>query len=275
MKKLSVFVLTLMVLSCNKTTLIEPVIALTCDDTSVFEYNNGLKYTFDKNNRIVKLEQKIKPVNNTYNLQYDKSLLTFTNRYVSANYEEAVTFQLNEKGSIKSFETKSDGTLRKGLYEYDEDNRLIKFSMNYSSINNPNLFQVNNLYYKWENDNIVTVSLYYKYGNEIERLQKTISFEYSNNEILDKDNFYNLVFFDLPNINPESFIGIDYLALNKGKSIKNIPSKFKVSSGTADVFIGGIGQYTYQFDKFNRLESVKISNGVTQDTFKKFNYLCH
>lgn len=275
MKKLSIFILALMVLSCNRATLIEPLVDLTCDDTSVFEYSNGLKYTFDKNNIVVALEQKTKPVINTYDFKYDRTRLIFSDKNISANFEQSRSIALNEKGAIKSYEDNSGETLKKGVYEYDGDNRLMKISVTYSSIDNPNLFQIHYQVLKWENDNIVTMSYYFKYGNESEKLQKAINFKYGNTEILDKDNFYNLAFFDSPNINIGGLLYLDYLGLNKGKAPKNIPVKYTIIDNSGQIADRGVGEYSYQMDKFNRISNIKISNNANQSVVKSFNYLCH
>jgi hypothetical protein len=284
MKKWFICLITLTALSCNKITAIDPIPEgkQVCNNVSVFEFSNtevlkageGMKYTYNKKGDIIGLDEGKTP-NYSYDFKYDKSSLTLSRTFLPTKSVVPFTFLLNENNSIKSYEGKrDDNTSIKGLYEYDNDNRLIKFSVTFSSISSPDFKQIETYFIKWKDDNIDEISTFAKYVGIEEKFIRMTKFEYQEAEIVNKDNFYNLVFFDVSNNNFEGYIYLNYIGFNKGKAPKNLPVKYLISYEGGQVRDGGVVNLNYKFDVNNRVTSVKIFNNVTLPVFRSFNYLC-
>lgn len=284
MKKWSIYLVTLFALSCNKTTPIDPIpeVKQICDDTSVFEFStsevplsgSGLKYTYSSTGEIIGLDEGKTP-NHSYNFKYDKSYLTLLRTFIPTKSIEPFTLRLNEINSIKSYEgKKDDDTSIKGLYEYNNDNRLIKFAVTYASIKSPQYTQTHSFIIDWKDGNINEIRKYINLYSQGDNFEWKKTFEYQGGEITDTDNFYNLIIFgNRTGINFEGYIGLENIGIRKGMMPKNLPTKHKYILNSGDE--AGSGVYTYKFDKYKRITNVKISNGVSTTAYFSFNYLCH
>ena len=286
MKKWLICLITLIALSCDKITPIDPIPEgkQICNNVSVFEFSDaevlkvgeGMKYTYNKKGDIIGLDKGKMP-DYSYDFKYDKSLLTLSRILSSTKSVLPFTFLLNENNSIKSYEGKrDDDTSIKGLYEYDNDNRLIKFSTTFSVISNPEFKQITTYFIKWKNGNIDEITSFFdaKYIGIEDKFIKTTKFEYQETEIANKDDFYNLVFFDVSNNNFEGYIYLNYIGFNKGKAPKDLLVRFTNFYEGGQVRDGGVVNLNYKFDANNRVTSVKIFNNVTLPVFRSFNYLC-
>jgi hypothetical protein len=283
MKKWSISLIMLIAISCNKTSPIDPIpeVKQICNDTSVFEFSNaevpivgsGLKYTYNPTGEIIGLDEGKTP-NHSYNFKYDKSSLTLLRTFLPTKYVEPFTLHLNEINSIKSYEgKKDDDTSIKGLYEYDSDNRLIKFSVTYASIKSPQYAQTHSFVIDWKDGNINEIRKYFNIYNQGDNFEWKKTFEYQGVENTDTDNFYNLIIFgNRTGINFEGYIGLDNIGIRKGIMPKILPTKYKYFSNSGDD--AGSGEYSYKFDKYKRITNVKIS-GVSSLAYFSFNYLCH
>lgn len=284
MKKWSIYLVMLFALSCNKTTPIDPIpeVKQICNDTSVFEFStaevpimsSGLKYTYSPKGEIIGLDEGKTP-NHSYNFKYENSSLTLLRTFLPTKYVEPFTLQLNEINSIKSYEgKKDDDTSIKGLYEYDNDNRLIKFSVTYVSIKSPQFTQTHSFVIDWKDGNINEIRKYINLNNQGDEFVLKKVFEYQGGETSDLNNFYNLVVFgNRTGINFEGYIGLEHIGIRKGMMPKNLPSKYKIFLNSGDEL--GSGAYSYKFDEYKRITNVKISNGISTTANFSFNYLCH
>ncbi len=286
MKKWSIYLAIFVVFGCSKTSLIEPLASssstkLPCEETSVFEFSNteniisgnSLKYTYSLDGKIIGLDEGKSP-NNSYDFKYDKSSLTLLKTWLPTKIVQPFIFQLNKNNDIVSYESKKDDdTTIKGKYEYDNENRLIKFSVTYSSINNPAATENTSFVLVWKNGSIENVTKYTKWGSQVEKFEWKMVFENQEVENVDTDKLYKLVMFNRSSLSFEGYIYLDYIGINKGKMPQSIPKKIQIFDRSGSVL--SVSDFSYKFDKFNRITNVKVSDGFISKGFYSFNYLCN
>jgi hypothetical protein len=281
MKKWFISFAMLVVLSCNKTTLVDPVKS-NCDDISVFEFyhsqdipnDKGIIYTYSLDKKIIRIEERNSPSYYNYNFKYDKSSLILSRTSFSSNKIDSQVFQMNENNSIKSYQYKNDDVEINGLYEYDIYNHLVKCSVTKSSISTPDKTQTTIYIIEWQNDNISTISEYFKFRNEAERIEKKVVIESQAIETVNTDNFYNLIFFVYSGFSFEEPIYLDYIGINKGKMPKNLIASFQIF-GRDGSAISRKAEFSYKIDEFKRITGVKLSNYFSPPVDFTFKYLCH
>lgn len=267
-------------LSCNEITPIEPVKSI-CDDVSVFEFyhsqdvkvDKGIIYSYSADKKIIGMEERNSPSYHSYDFKYDKSSLILSRTRIGSNRVDSQVFQMNENNSIKSYKYKNDDVEINGLYEYDIYDHLVKCSVIKSSISTPDKIQTTTYVIEWKNDNISTISEYFKFRNETERIEKKVVIESQAIETENNDNFYNLIFFEYSNFSFEGPIYLDYIGINKGKMPKNLIESFQIFGRDGNA-ISRRAEFSYKIDEFKRVTGVKLSNYFFPPVDFTFKYLC-
>jgi hypothetical protein len=272
---LSIIAIAIILISCQKNTVIpEPE----CSSSNKFEFTqNGQKsiFTYDDDGRVLFFNYT-DGTKYTYEYKSQEVSIIINNKYKYQTFGLSKSYDLQSIIGTESY--------KKGFYEYDSDNHLIKCQ----TLENTGISaEYDQLYYTtfdWKAGNMLMSKVYGKSGSAKEQLRRYIKYEYDIEKEAQTDHFYTFLFSKNLHYIYDGGIFNDEMpsqVIRTGKSVKNLVKRRLAYLADGTLYNEDV--YEYEIDKYKRITSVKVTstntvsvnNGYkpTVNTYT-FNYLC-